>query len=1085
MSPLEKRGADSAPKTERLKIPRSLAFSFAVSTVLLCTVAKARGSDKSGRTVLQAHVNPVTMKIPVIDGKDLRFVRLSTADGLSQTKVSQIEQDDQGFLWFGTQYGLSRYDGYNFKVLVHDPTNPNSLSGVFIKALFKDRDGKLWIGCDQLLNKLEPSTETFTQYPIPSVTHISQDNAGMLWLATRGSGLYSLDPGTGRIRQYVHDPKDPSSLSSNEVLWSGEDRTGSFWVSSAKGLDEFDRGRGMVTLHIRSGEPSELSFYEDHLGIFWISDLSRDFLAVFDRKTNTLTHYSFDEREPPGAVMTGITAIVEDQDRNLWLATHGAGLLKFDRQRQRFIRYRNNLGDPDSLPQNSVENLFADQEGDMWAALGRMGVAHFSTKPLPFKRLPRDPRNPNVERFVGALYADRHGFLWVGTPDALNRIDRKAGRYTSYHRAAGPASRTDVISIGEDRSSNLWIGTYSHGLLRFDRRTGRFKSYRHDPANPDSLSNDIVSRLLVDHSGTLWVATGDGLNRFDPATEHFTAYKLDQRRRSQSYLDLVEDRQGTLWLGTDSSGLHRFDPATGRFTVYQHDVNRRDTLSDNRVNSVHFDRAGTMWVGTQDGLDKFDAKTGAFTIYMRPDGLPGNAVGCILEDDHGDLWMSTNNGVATFNPQTNSFKNYSTADGLPGPDLTGWGACSKSAAGEMFFGGFSGATAFFPEKVVDRAYVPRVILTDFRLFGISVVLKGGSLLKKPINYTDAITLSHNQNIFSVGFSASSYFNSATNRYRYMLEGLDRRWNEVGSDQRLASFTTLPSGIYTLRVQAATSGGAWSEPGTQLRIEILPPWWSTSWLKATYAALLLLIGLVAYSYRLHQMERTISARFDERLAERTRVARDLHDSFLQTIQGSKLVADDALEPSTDPIRMRRAVEQLSLWLERAMQEGRAALNSLRTATTQTNDLAEALRRVTEDGLIPSSMAVTFSVIGDAKEMHPIVRDEIYRIGYEAIRNACTHSGASRLEVELRYAHDLALRVNDNGTGIDPAIADRGKDGHFGLQGMRERAARIGSKLTLVSSSKLGTEIKLIVPGGIIFRKMPGRRSLFTRVRTLGR
>ena len=208
-------------------------------------------------------------------------------------------------------------------------------------------------------------------------------------------------------------------------------------------------------------------------------------------------------------------------------------------------------------------------------------------------------------------------------------------------------------------------------------------------------------------------------------------------------------------------------------------------------------------------------------------------------------------------------------------------------------------------------------------------------------------------------------------------------------------------------------------------------------------------------------------FDERLAERTRIARDLHDTLLQTIQGSKLVADDALEPSNDPVRMRRAMEQLSVWLATAVQEGRSALNSLRTTTTQTNDLAEALRRVTEDGLIPSSMAVTFSVVGDAREMHPIVRDEIYRIGCEAIRNACTHSGASQLEVELRYANDLALLVSDNGIGIDPITADRGKDGHFGLEGMRERASRIGGKLTLGSSSGSGTEISLIVPGGIIF------------------
>jgi len=229
---------------------------------------------------------------------------------------------------------------------------------------------------------------------------------------------------------------------------------------------------------------------------------------------------------------------------------------------------------------------------------------------------------------------------------------------------------------------------------------------------------------------------------------------------------------------------------------------------------------------------------------------------------------------------------------------------------------------------------------------------------------------------------------------------------------------------------------------------------------------------------------IELRLEERVSERTRITRELHDTFLQTVQGSKLVADDALEQSTDLIRMRRAMEQLSAWLGRATQEGRAALNSLRTTTTQTNDLAEALRRVTEDSVIPSSMAVTFSVVGDVREMHPIVRDEIYRIGYEAIRNASSHSGASQLEVELRYANGLTLRVSDNGMGIDPAIVDMGKDGHFGLQGMRERSARIAGKLTCVSSSNSGTEVKLIVPEGIIFQKMtPVPRSLFTRIRTL--
>jgi signal transduction histidine kinase len=312
------------------------------------------------------------------------------------------------------------------------------------------------------------------------------------------------------------------------------------------------------------------------------------------------------------------------------------------------------------------------------------------------------------------------------------------------------------------------------------------------------------------------------------------------------------------------------------------------------------------------------------------------------------------------------------------------------------------------------------------------------------------------------------------RFRYKLEGRDTSWQEPGT-RRQASYSDLRPGNYKFRVIASNNDGVRNEAGASLDFSIAPTWYQTNWFRILCIVFGVFIVWVIYRLRVRQIAKSIGARFDERLAERTRMARDLHDTFLQTIQGSKLVADDALEPSTDPVRMRRAMEQLSLWLGRAMQEGRAALNSLRTATTQGNDLADTLRSVTEDGLIPSPMTVTFSVIGDAKEIHPIVRDEVHRIGYEAIRNACTHSGASRLEVELGYADDLVLRVSDDGTGIDSAIADKGRIGHLGLQGMRERAARIGAKLTLRSSTSTGTEIKLVVPGDIIFRKMPVRRS----------
>ena len=830
--------------------------------VIFSSVGKAQGQQNRGSntsaslsTVPQAHVNPVIVKLPIVDGTDLRFTRLSTNYGLSQRRVSEIVQDDQGFMWFGTQYGLNRYDGHHFKVFVPDPRNPNSLSGVFVTALFKDRDGALWVGCDGFLNKFKPATETFARYPVPDVNHVSQDAAGTLWLATKG-GLYSLDPATGRARLYSHDPNDPSSLSNNNIKSSGEDKEGRFWVANSEGLDEFDRRTGKVTLHVPVHEPSrEMSFYEDRFGVFWIFHASGNGLDVFDRKTNTLTHYSFHEREPASYALAGVMAMLEDQNGSLWLATQGTGLLKFDRNQGRFIRYRNDPADPESLAQNRVISLFADREGSIWAGLDGTGPTRFATRPLSFKKIPHDFGIPNYkdQGYVQAIHEDRQGTLWMGTSEGLNRIDHSGGRYIS-HRIPLSGMVIDAITIREDRSGSIWVGTYDQGLLRFNSRTGQFKAYRHNPADPYSLSNDTVTRLVVDPDGTLWAATWDGLDRFDASSGRFKTYGRGPQGRNILNLELAQDREGKLWLGTHSSGLHRFDPATGQFTIYEHDISRQETLSDNRVNSVFFDHAGGMWVGTQNGLDRFDPRTGTFKIYAERDGMAGTVVSCILEDGRGRLWMSTNEGVSSFDPLTRRFNNYTSADGLPGADLTGWGTCFQRADGEMFFGGFSGATAFYPDKVTENRYVPPVVLTDFRLSGAPVEVGGGSLLEKSITYTNALTLSHTQNMFSFEFSALSYLNPATNRYRYKLEGLDSKWHEVGSEQRVVNYTTLPVGTYVFRVQGATSQGPWSEPGVELRLEILPPWWRTWWFRGLSTAAFLGLLWVLYQIRIRQVRR---------------------------------------------------------------------------------------------------------------------------------------------------------------------------------------------------------------------------------------
>jgi ligand-binding sensor domain-containing protein len=318
------------------------------------------------------------------------------------------------------------------------------------------------------------------------------------------------------------------------------------------------------------------------------------------------------------------------------------------------------------------------------------------------------------ETLVSALYQDRSGVLWIGSSSGLSRLD-PGGRPTFHSRGEHGVS-AGVLSIAEDRSGNLWLGTVGEGVKRLDRRTQKLKTYMHHAADPGSLSDDLVPRLLFDRSGTLWAATWDGLNKFDPLTESFQLYKVDPNSRTERYHSLAEDQEGALWLGSDS-GLVRFDPKSAGFVTFKHIPGVAGSISNNRVNSVFVDHTGQLWIGTQNGLNKFSRADGTFTPYAEHEGLRGNAVSCVLEDRLHNLWMSTNRGISRFDPRTTVFSNYSSADGLRGGDLTGWGTCFQSPSGELFFGGFSGAFAFNPEKVVDSPLLVPVVLTDFRLFG--------------------------------------------------------------------------------------------------------------------------------------------------------------------------------------------------------------------------------------------------------------------------------------------------------------------------------------------------------------------------------
>lgn len=1027
--------------------------------------------------------------LPVIESKSLRFHRVSTADGLSQTRVAQIAQDDVGFLWFGTQYGLNRFDGYRFKTFTHDAQRPESLGGVYITALSKDRSGTLWIGCDQFLDRFDRRTESFQHFRLDandsdrdrssiSIENIYEDRSGALWSAT-GKGLYRLDPHTGHITHYTHDPNEPSTIGSNDVKVTGE-VAGAFWIGHSQGLDRFDPVTGRVDLHVLLGESGGgVAFHEDRFGQFWVN-FGDGNLGVFHPATLTVALYKHIEAREAQNRWNPITSMLEDRDGTMWFGTGAEGLLKFEREHKRFIRYRTDRLDDKSLPDNRVNTLFQDRAGMIWAGLHETGPAYFSNEQPPFQSLAEQAGQPFETGLVSVIRQDRDKNIWLGTDaGTLRRIDRSHGTASLFRQAEG----ISVLSIVENPTDILWIGTGGRGLLSYNRRTGQIKRYRHSDADSASLSSDVVDKLLVSHDGTLWAATWDGLSHMDASTGSFQVFKPRFGYRGLNFHAIAEDDDGVLWLGSNL-GLYRFDPKQQVFKNFRYESSSPGSLSNNRVNSVFFDHAKTMWIGTQNGLDRFDRSQNRFAAYYESAGLAGNVVSCVLEDGHHALWMSTNNGLSTFDAQRKHFRSYNVGHGLPGLDLTGWGACDAGANGELFFGGFGGSVAFSPEKTFTNSFRHGVTLTDFHLFGITVEPGSTSPLQESITTAKSVTLYHWQNFFSLGFSALSVSDAQTIRYRYMLGGLDENWITAAGTARVANYTGVPPGTYHLRVQAANDGSGWSEPGAALEVRVLPPWWSTWWFRSVCAVCGGIAVLLFHQLRLSQMSDRLHVRFEGRLAERNRIARDLHDTLLQSVHGLllRLQAVQSLLPE----RIGEAQQSLRIAIDRAadsVAESRSALYNLRSTRTVARDLVQDLKTLGQDmsSSSPSEERVkpvaTFGLLveGNPRDLHPLVQDEIYYIAREALANAFTHSQATHIELDIRYdARFLRLRVRDDGIGIERSLLVKsGKEGHWGLSGMRERAKGIGATLEFWSELNQGTEIELAVPVSLAYSDLQTR------------
>ncbi|MBL7996336.1 response regulator [bacterium] len=836
---------------------------------------------------------------------EIDFERITIEQGLSQSSINCIIQDSRGFMWFGTQDGLNRYDGYDFMVYKRSSVDTFTLSSNWITSLFEDVSGSIWIG-------------------------------------TQGGGLNKFDRFTEKFVSYMHDPNDLSSLISNDVRSVHEDKSGTFWIGTGSGVCTFDRRTGKFQ-RLTNGNGIEKAYvsaiFEDRIGQIWFgtqgsglykltkqknrttvvhythlpdfaNSLSNDFVnaiyqdnnktiwvgtagglnKLLSEETGSFISFKKNDKNPASLSFDRVQTIFEDRLGMLWIGTDGGGLNCFDPRdptRTKFVSYTQDPINLRSLSENRVFSLLEDKSGTLWIGTGG-GLSKFDRKPKKFAHFKTEPYNPNSLNVseVWCFYEDSEGILWIGTNGGgLNRFDRRTNTFSFYRNEIKNGlslSEDRVWSILQDDGGALWIGTNGGGLNKMNIGAESFTRYRNDAANPKSLSDNRVKALLKSRDGNIWIGTrAGGLNKLDPVSETFESYVNDpldpNSLSSNNIYSLYEDRDDVLWIGTFGGGLNKFDRRTGKFTVYRNNPKDPSSISSNGILSMCEDTNGNFWIGTQNGgLNRLDREKGTFTNYSREAGLPNEVVYAVLEDNQGYLWISTNKGLSRirYDQATGNMeiRNYDQHDGLQSDEFNG-GSYYKNHKGELFFGGVNGFNVFLPEEVKDNSHVSPVVLTAFKKF--DRIQK----LETSVSEIKEIKLSYRENVFSFEFAALDFTRPEKNQYAYKMDGFDIDWIYCGS-RRYASYTNLDGGTYTFRVKGTNNDGLWNEAGAAVTIIITPAFWNTWWFRLL---VVLLVGWAAVGYyrsRVTAVQKQNEI-LETKVEERTKSLREMNSKIIET------------------------------------------------------------------------------------------------------------------------------------------------------------------------------------------------------------
>lgn len=1012
----------------------------------------------------------------------VRFERITEAHGLSQSFVTAVMQDSQGFMWFGTSDGLNRYDGYDFKIFRSDPTDPHSLSSNFIHCIYEDSRGSIWVGTEGGgLNRYDPATGHFTRFVnnADDSTSLSNDRIfalyeapsqpGTLWVGTNG-GLDAADISQPdsilSFRHYRCRPDDACALSSIYIRAILEDVEGRFWVGTWAGLDQLDRNTGKCTRYRpepnNSGSIGGIEIETLHLdssGDVWIG-MHDGGVNRFDREKKHFIRYGLGMDETGMKTRSKVKAIGHDRDGWIWVGT-GNGLFRMRPDGSQRVRYSHHEFNPNSLSNNGVISLYGEGSDIIWAGTNTGGVNKILLTHKGFDHIqskgPVDLRLPQNSIYALTESRDSSG-IWIGMVGGMfsfyNLAEQSLSTFSIYPENHSQFGTNHVKAIWEENESRIWLGT-TGGLARFNPISKSFHHYQYDPANPKGLPflRSILA-LLPDpeEQEELWISfSHNGLARFNTKTETFIYYPHDPADNtsicSNNINTMIPAGNDRLWLGTED-GLSLFDRTTGKCSHYLHQRDR-NSLAHPYVKSLHRDKTGALWVGTAGGLTKMtwdsggarDAAFVRFVHYTEEDGLPNNLIYGILEDEEGRLWLSTNRGLSRFDPATGIFENFDQSDGLQSNEFN-TGAYHRCSDGRMLFGGINGFNLFYPRQIQSNTHVPPVVITDFQIFNESIMASAGSPLTAPITAARAITLSHRDVVFSFRMAALDYVNPSKNRYAYQLEGFEEKWNEIGT-RRFATFTNIPPGHYTFRARACNNDGFWNEAGAAVQIRITPPWTKTPWATTLFVlSILMLLVLIIRFWILRErmknqlnMEHLEAEKWQEVDEMKSRFFANISHEFRTPLTLILGMARQFLDKAASPEDQSRAQMQIKNG-QRLLRLVNQLLDLSRIDDGRMNMKAKA---VDMEALIRDLCAAfeshacqqhidlqwTFDsdkavVKGDKEKLEQIVSN--------LMTNAIKFTPpGGRVEISLNTKDDVSISIRDTGPGIPendlPHIFDR--------------------------------------------------------------